>query len=41
MLPLTALEAIATERDELADTGAYETLPFNRRVAAARPRAHP
>jgi hypothetical protein len=34
MLLLTALEAIATERYERADTTVYEALPFNERVAA-------
>lgn len=33
MLLLTALEAIATERYERADTAAYEALPFNERAA--------
>ncbi len=34
MLLLTALEAIATERYERADTAVYERLPFNERVPA-------
>jgi hypothetical protein len=34
MLLLTALEAIATERYERADTAVYEALPFNERAAA-------
>jgi hypothetical protein len=33
MLLLTALEAIATERYAMADPAAYDSLPFNRRVA--------